>query len=140
MTGLQTSFSAVQKPRSGELIDAAKRVDATEIKDLLKRGSDVNEKDRYGNSALMFASGEGHIEIVRLLIDNNADLDIESMWGATAEKCARNRRRPEILRILQETPEIRLRAAEAKAETKSAVMEKQRKVNKMARANPIKII
>ena len=122
------------------LIEAAKHGNLEEVRDLLRNGADVNEKDRYGNSALMFASGEGHIEIVHLLIDNNADLNIKSMWGGTAEKCARNRQQPEILRILQETPAIRRRAAELKAESQLAVMEKQRKVNKMAGAKPIKII
>lgn len=39
---------------------------------------------RYGNSALMVASSKGYTEIVKLLIDNGADVNKRSCIGSTA--------------------------------------------------------
>ena len=137
MTKAADAFKAMQQP---PLVAAAMYGDVATVRDLLRRGADVNEQDRYGNTALMFASGEGFVEIVRLLVDNNADLDIVSRWGGTAEKCARNRVRSEILKILRETPEIRRRAAEEKTKAHIVLVERQRRLNKRAEKKPVKII
>ena len=43
---------------------------------LLKSGIDINAKDNDGETALMHASQEGHIEIVRELIERGADINV----------------------------------------------------------------
>ena len=112
--GLSGDFNAAQVPLSETLIGAIKVGKLETVKGLLQRGVDVNTCDEYGNSALMWAVTEGAAEIVMLLIENNADPDIENKFGSTAENGAKNRH-PELLEILQEAPEIRRRAAEEKA-------------------------
>ena len=51
---------------------------------LLEFGSDINELDLMGNSALIGVSFKGNLEIVKLLVDNKAKLDIQNNSGSTA--------------------------------------------------------
>lgn len=48
-------------------------------------GYDINDQDNAGNTALHEAALQGHIEIVELLIENGADVNIKSieMFGDT---------------------------------------------------------
>jgi len=41
---------------------------------LLKRGADVNTKERRGQTALMWAAADGHTQVVQLLIKAGADI------------------------------------------------------------------
>ena len=43
------------------------------MKALLARGADVNARERRGQSALMWAAAEGHVEVVRALLGSGAD-------------------------------------------------------------------
>ncbi|GAI14151.1 unnamed protein product, partial [marine sediment metagenome] len=47
-------------------------------------GADPNKVDQDGRTALMFASFNGHTEIVRLLLDEGAELGIRDAMGRTA--------------------------------------------------------
>lgn len=49
--------------------------------ELLKQGVDVNDRDYAGNTALHDAALKGHYDIVELLLDNGAEIDVRS--GAT---------------------------------------------------------
>jgi len=62
---------------SSPLHDAVRRTDIKTVTALLDKGADVNEKV-IGNSstALIAASTEGAIDIVRLLLDRGADVDL----------------------------------------------------------------
>jgi uncharacterized protein len=55
-----------------------------------------------GLSPLLIASLKGHIEIVRLLLENNADVDIKTDLGATALMIAAANGHTEIVRLLLE--------------------------------------
>jgi ankyrin repeat protein len=50
-----------------ELLEAAKIGDKQRVEQLLEKGADVNAKDKYGWTALMYAAYQGHEEIVKLL-------------------------------------------------------------------------
>jgi hypothetical protein len=56
------------------LIEAVKNGEyaATEI--LIKSGTDVNQQDEQGWTALNFAAGKGDLPLVQLLVDNGADI------------------------------------------------------------------
>ena len=50
------------------LVRAAEAGDAQLVARLLGEGRDVNEADEFGCTALMMASEDGHVEVVRLLL------------------------------------------------------------------------
>lgn len=57
--------------------NAAVQGNAGKLKTLLEREEeeDVNSRDRYGQTALMIVSRNGHIDAARVLINAHADLD-----------------------------------------------------------------
>lgn len=56
------------------LIDASKKGDMNSVK-LLLEGAVVNRADENGDTALIHASNEKHIEIVKLLLEKGADVN-----------------------------------------------------------------
>lgn len=44
------------------------------VKELLKRGADINAPDHYGGTPLTTAASSGHLEVVRYLVEQGADL------------------------------------------------------------------
>jgi ankyrin repeat protein len=59
------------------------------VKLLLDTGKvDVNTKDEDGSTPLSWAAGQGHEAVVRLLLDNDADISIENRSGWTALQLA----------------------------------------------------
>ncbi|MEI0697331.1 ankyrin repeat domain-containing protein [Brachyspira intermedia] len=56
-----------------ELLEAIKNNDLEKVKFLIDKGADVNIKNRYGNTPLNTASGFGYFEIVKYLIEHNAE-------------------------------------------------------------------
>lgn len=61
----------------GTLISQASAGDLAGVKQSLEDGTDVNSKDSYGNSALMWASWMGRREVVELLIANDASVNAQ---------------------------------------------------------------
>ena len=103
-----------QKPAQGLLIEAVRANDLEAAEDLLRRGADVNERNQFGVTSLMFAAADGFTSMVQLLIENNADVDAVSNLGRAARDGAVTRRHPDVLRLLEKAPEIRRRVAEEK--------------------------
>jgi outer membrane protein assembly factor BamB len=65
------------------LLEAARTGDRAQVVALLNNGADVNAASRYNVSALGFAAERGHFEIVRLLVDRGARLDVaDSFYGS----------------------------------------------------------
>lgn len=50
-------------------MDAAKIGDYDTVKFALRRGTNVDERDKYFKTPLMEASASGHVNIVKLLLD-----------------------------------------------------------------------
>ncbi len=80
--------------------DAIKRGDIQIVLDLLVRGTDVNARDRYGQTALMLAAHAGHSEVVEILIAHRANLNITAKFGLSALMLAFVAGHPEIARLL----------------------------------------
>src|SRR5262245_18509423 len=73
------------RPDPEALFDAARRGDRAAVSSLLDRGLDVNARSRYGVTALGFAAGEGRLDVVRLLADRGADLQVaDSFYNSRA--------------------------------------------------------
>jgi len=70
-----------------ELIDAVENNDIDLVRQLLDQGADINfQSDGYnnGSTALSLASGDGHTDMVELLLDHRADPNIPDNHGGTA--------------------------------------------------------
>jgi ankyrin repeat protein len=74
-----TFGTLTQLPR---FIQAASEGDQAEVKALLEFGNiDLDEGDYDRRTALHLAAGEGRAEIVRILCDAGANVNVEDRWG-----------------------------------------------------------
>ncbi len=78
------AVSAQNSQNASDLINAAKEGHVQKVKELLKRGFDVNAEDNDGVTALFMASQNGHIEVAKALLDKGADVDAQLNNGTTA--------------------------------------------------------
>jgi outer membrane protein assembly factor BamB len=70
-------------PGADALFEAARSGDRGRVVALLDRGLDVNAATRYGVTALGFAADKGHLEIVRLLVERGAKVNVpDSFYGS----------------------------------------------------------
>ena len=77
-------------PRAGDLGRAAYAGDVTRVQELIDRGADVNEQAPNGETALMIAAANGHVEVVQVLIAADADVDARELnSGGTVLKWAK---------------------------------------------------
>jgi ankyrin repeat protein len=88
-------------PGPGLLARAARAGDTQLVARLLGEGRDVNEADGSGCTALMFASEEGHVEVVRLLLARKGvEVNKSKQNGATALMFASYRGHVEVVQLL----------------------------------------
>ena len=64
--------------------DAIRRGDVWIVRDFLGRGTDIDARDRYGQTALMLAAHAGQREVVETLIAHRANLNITAKFGLSA--------------------------------------------------------
>jgi ankyrin repeat protein len=67
---------------------------------LINRGANVNAKDGFGMTSLMWASYNGDVELVKLLLEKGADKNIE-VKGQTALSAAEEKGFTEIIELLK---------------------------------------
>jgi ankyrin repeat protein len=58
------------------IVGVAKKGDLPTAQKLLAKGADVNTKDDHGRTALQYAAAGGYTEIVELLLNNGADVNV----------------------------------------------------------------
>jgi ankyrin repeat protein len=72
---------------------------------LLGKGASVNLRDTPEQfTALMFAAAEGHVKVVRLLLEHGADPSLKDADGDTAESFATQKGHPDVVEILKASP------------------------------------
>jgi ankyrin repeat protein len=76
--------------RKPQLVRAAKRGNLNKVQRVLEGGADVNIHDGYGRTALMEACREGHVDVVRWLLEHEADCEKESFSGTNAIQYAKS--------------------------------------------------
>jgi ankyrin repeat protein len=64
--------------------DAIKRGDVQDVRNLLDRGTDVDARDRHGQTALMLAAHAGRRDVVEALIAHGANLNTTAKYGLSA--------------------------------------------------------
>lgn len=84
-----------------DLMAATRKGDLAKVKALLDKGVSANAKSDYGQTPLFFACDRGYLEIVKLLVERGADVNVEdTFYHATALSWAAQKNRTEIVKIL----------------------------------------
>ncbi len=85
------------------LWDAARSGNLDKIKALVTAGADVNAKTKYNATALAYAADKGHVEIVRYLLKNGAEVNTtDNFYQATPLSWASMGGHAEIIGLLLE--------------------------------------
>jgi uncharacterized protein len=61
---------------------------------ILERGVDVNRRFQNDSTALMWAAGYGHVEVLRMLLEAGARPELRDNRGKTASMIAREEGHP----------------------------------------------
>ncbi|MCA1555998.1 MAG: ankyrin repeat domain-containing protein [Acidobacteria bacterium] len=100
---LSTASVVFAQDLKEEFFAAARKGDAAAVRALLDKGVDVNTKFRYDATALSYASDRGHLEVVKLLLERKADVNVkDTFYGATPLIWAAQKGHAEIVRALLE--------------------------------------
>jgi len=84
-----------------DLLAAVRKGDAERVKAVLAQGVDVNAKSPYGATGLFFAADRGNIEIIRILLDHGANVNVkDTFYGATALTWATQKERWDVIKLL----------------------------------------
>ncbi len=86
-----------------QLWDASRKGDDKAVQSLIAQGADVNSKTHFGANALWLAASKGHVEVVKLLLKNQADPNnIDIVWGSTPMYWAVNAGKVDLVNMLLE--------------------------------------
>ena len=82
---------------------AARKGDVAKLKELLDKGVDVNTKTQYGATALAYACDKGHTEVVKLLLERGANVNVrDTFYGEMPLGWALQKDNVEIVGLLLE--------------------------------------
>ncbi|MBL0265779.1 MAG: ankyrin repeat domain-containing protein [Leptospiraceae bacterium] len=91
--------SSSQDNLDSPLHDAAIEGNLEMVKLLISKRTDINKRNKYGNTPLHYASIAGHLEIVKYLLSNGAN-NLKSNSGKTPLDFARDKEHVEIVSAL----------------------------------------
>ena len=92
--------------------------DIATINSLLESGTDVNAQDEYGQTALIIATDNDDIEIVKILLEGtNTDVNAKDKYEQTALMIATDNGDIEIVKMLLENPNIDVNAKDENGQT-----------------------
>lgn len=84
------------------LITAVNNKNVAIVRALLQHKVDVNWKDGFDTTALMYAAASGNKEIVELLVDSGADLNAKDRMGNTVLSAAKESKNKEVIKLIQQ--------------------------------------
>ena len=73
---------------------------------MIKNGADVNIPNHRENTALIFTSCSGKLEVIKLLLKNGADLSLQNEDGSTAFSLASKCGNLEVVKLLTRGTEM----------------------------------
>ena len=98
---------------SSDFLKLVEQGDVDWVRDLLKTEKDkinINERDRGNRSALIIAAKNSDIEMVKLLLEANIDIDLQDSFGNTALMHAIARNNKELVELLfTKNPNVNLK-------------------------------
>jgi|SRR6185312_1226398 len=71
------------------------------VKLLVEHKADVNKKDAFNITALMYAASEGYINIIKYLLDNGADIYANDGKGNTVLSAAKEGNHTEAIKLIE---------------------------------------
>ncbi len=84
-----------------DLLAAVRKGDAARVQALLAQGADANAKSPYGATGLFFAADRGNVEIIKILLDHGANVNVkDTFYGATALSWATQKERWDVIKLL----------------------------------------
>jgi hypothetical protein len=101
MTTLAIAFLLLQAPAAPDILDAARKGDLASVKAALESKADVESKTRYGQTPLYLAAMNGHIEVVKFLLDQGAKVDVtDTFYKSSAIGFAASRKHVDVVNLL----------------------------------------
>lgn len=100
-----TFFAARMAPSEidDQLLEATRKGDLAAVKSLLAKGANVDAPYRYGETALFFAADRGHTEIVKVLLERGAKVNVkDTFYGMTPLNRAMDKKHDDIVKLLIE--------------------------------------
>jgi ankyrin repeat protein len=82
------------------LITAVNKKNADAVKILLQHGADVNWKDGFQTSALMYAAASGQEQIIKILLDNDADVFAKDEQGNNVLSAAKESKNNRVIELI----------------------------------------
>ena len=93
----------ISKEYEDSLALAAMDGDISEVSSLLAQGVEINAKNQFGYTALYIAASGGYSNIVKLLLDHKADVNIKNGdHGYTASDIASTKGHAEVVKLLND--------------------------------------
>ena len=86
--------------RNKRLFAAARDGNTVDAEGALRAGCDVKALDNFNQTPLHWASAEGHVDMVKLLIKHGADVNLSDLYGFTPLHCAALEGRSSVARVL----------------------------------------
>lgn len=84
-----------------EFFAAVRKGDVAAVKVFLDKGVSVNEKTRYGATALSYACDRSNVELVKLLLERGADVNVkDTFYGEVPLGWALSKRNAQIVKLL----------------------------------------
>jgi hypothetical protein len=78
-----TALVMAQSPLDEDLLNMAWEGQDALVKTFLEMGADVDARDEFGQTTLMIAVSQGHLDTVRVLVEGGADVNANSTDGST---------------------------------------------------------
>jgi hypothetical protein len=97
---IYASSEQEQRATKKDIIKSVTNHDINGLTDYIKSGSDLNVKDHWGNTALVWGAHYGYTDIVKILIEAKANVDLKDVNDQTALMKASDKGRVDIVKIL----------------------------------------